>query len=80
MKRLLLAVLLCGCASHPKPANVPSTVGVKQQIQAAQANIEAASAAVKAAGGDNSQLQSLAERLEHKGIVIDRYFETTGEK
>jgi predicted outer membrane protein len=78
MKRLLLAVLLCGCASHPKPANVPSTVGVKQQIQAAQANIEAASAAVKAAGGDNSQLQSLAERMEHKQVIIDRWLETNG--
>lgn len=71
---LLTAAALSACAA--KPTNAPSTAGVRGNIEAAKTNIEQASAAVKAAGGNNAELQSLAERMEHKAMLIDRWMET----
>jgi len=45
-------------------------------MEEAKKNIEQASAAVKAAGGDNSELRALTDRMERKTIIIDRWLET----
>ena len=74
--KIFAAILLAGCAQTHKPANVPSSAVVRGNIQEAQRHIHAASAAVKAAGADNTELQSLSERMDHKAVIIDRWLET----
>ncbi len=71
-----LTLLLCSCAQTHKPANVPSIVGVRGQIVDAQQHIQAASAAVKAAGTDNAQIKSLSNAIDDKAVIIDRWLET----
>jgi hypothetical protein len=74
--QLILSAALTGCAVSAKPAKVPSTAAVRTNMEAAKQNIEQAAAAVKAAGGDNTELRDLTERMERKTIIIDRWLET----
>ncbi len=62
------------CAATP--AKVPSVASARGHMEEAKKNIEQASAAVKAAGGDNSELRALTDRMERKTIIIDRWLET----
>jgi len=74
--RLLLALVLVGCAQTHKPANVPSTATVRGDMQAAQQHVQQAAQAVKQAGGNAQALELMSDRMEHKTIIIDRWLQT----
>ena len=80
MKNQILEILgialFCSCAQTHQPAKVPSTIGVRENVVAAQQHIQAASASVKAAGTDNAQLKNLSQRIDDKAVIIDRWLET----
>jgi hypothetical protein len=76
----LKGALLSGCAQTHKPANVPSTMAVHGDLQAAQQHVQQAAQAVTAAGGNAKSLESMSDRMERKTIIIDRWLETHSDK
>lgn len=74
-------LLLSGCAAtrHPSAAGqqaVNQAAAVRTDMEAAKSHMQNVSEAVKAAGGDNSEIKNMVERMEAKTIVIDRWLET----
>ncbi len=70
--------IFSSCAQTHKPskqgaAAIHSTAAVKASVEAAKKNIQDAAVAAKAAGQDNSDLKSLAQRLDDKSVIIDRW-------
>lgn len=83
--KLLTVAFACGLVFSACSTRTPSAAGqqavnkaavVRNDMEAAKSHMENVSVAIKAAGGDNSELKDLVDRMERKNVIIDRWLET----
>jgi hypothetical protein len=72
---VLLGFFMFGCAGQKSYVKAPSSAVVAQNLNEAKQKINEASAAVRAAGGNVTELNSLSDRMERKNVIITRWLE-----
>lgn len=76
--KVAAAILLTSCAQTHKPANVPSTAGIRGDVTNTRDAIQKAQSSNTQAQGRSDAIGSNLDRAERKQVLIKRWFEING--